>query len=149
MQYSVHFWEEPNWESGHLSPPFLFCCPIGVNGFKLAPKWCWKILFLHKQIRNFSTATWASFCRLISAFFEHKFQGHSMKLLQLLKWSMKLLDNETFQNLRTWIWNKVSWDPNQGVMSWGVWHFEIGGFLWALKIQLSFSKGVAFVCTKP
>ena len=88
MQYSVHFWEEPNWESGHFSPPFLFCCPIGVNGFKLAPKWCWKFLLLHKQIRNFSTATWASFCRLISAFFEHKFQGHPMKLLQLLKWSM-------------------------------------------------------------
>ena len=107
--------------------------------FKLAPKWCWKILLLHKQIRNFSTVTWASLCRLISAFFEHKFQGHPMKFLQFLKWSM-LLDNETFQKLWTWFGDKAKWDLNQGVMSWGVWRFEIGGFLWALKIQFRFLK---------
>ena len=102
--------------------------------FRLAPSGAGKSSSLHKQIRNFSTVTWASLYRLISAFFEHNFQGHPMKLLQFLKWSM-LLDNETFQKLGTWFGKKAKWDLIRVSC-----HFEIGGFLWALKIQFRFLK---------
>ena len=38
MQYSGHFREEPNWESGHFSPPSLFVFPQVLMVFQIGPQ---------------------------------------------------------------------------------------------------------------
>ena len=38
MQYSGHFREEPNWESGHFIPPSLFVVPQVLMVFQIGPQ---------------------------------------------------------------------------------------------------------------